>query len=329
MVILSLCIPTYNRAVYLNDTIDSIIKQDEFQNENDVEIVISDNCSSDNTKEVVDKYVKMYPAKIRYSRNETNIGDNNFEKALSMGSGVILKLNNDTLKIDNGGLKILLDVCRYCIAHNYTPFFNNRNITVTFNKCQSVENGKYISCANNAEFISSESFYCTWIGAFCICRKDFEKIHDFSSKTALGLTQVYVLMSLLSRGEKILISSEKFGTTVTPRGKGGYDLVGIFLINYFAVLAPFFEGGKNSKVLILEKKKLLYKFLIGMLISISYDRHTKTNQFTFDISKSFEKIRMEIGLREYIYFRMRYLVCALRFRLASLLKKSATNAETV
>ncbi|MDD2524542.1 MAG: glycosyltransferase, partial [Endomicrobiaceae bacterium] len=46
--LLSICIPTYNRADYLNQSIQSIVNSDGFGDK--VEIVISDNCSTDNTE---------------------------------------------------------------------------------------------------------------------------------------------------------------------------------------------------------------------------------------------------------------------------------------
>ena len=48
--ILSLCIPTYNRANILEKTISIIVSCRSF--DSDVELVISDNCSTDNTRQV-------------------------------------------------------------------------------------------------------------------------------------------------------------------------------------------------------------------------------------------------------------------------------------
>lgn len=43
--LLSICIPTYNRAEYLEKSLESIIRQSEFHSD-DVDVVISDNCST-------------------------------------------------------------------------------------------------------------------------------------------------------------------------------------------------------------------------------------------------------------------------------------------
>ncbi len=81
--LLSICIPTYNREKYLKECLDSIINQEWF-NEQEIEIVISDNASVDNTTEIVKSYQKKYN-NIKYFRNEENIwADRNILKILQM-----------------------------------------------------------------------------------------------------------------------------------------------------------------------------------------------------------------------------------------------------
>ena len=83
---LSICIPTYNRAIYLKQSLESIlIAISDFQNE--VEIVISDNASSDATQEMVSENLNKYPF-IRYHRNSTNIGgEMNFRFVATLARG--------------------------------------------------------------------------------------------------------------------------------------------------------------------------------------------------------------------------------------------------
>ncbi len=72
--LLSICIPTYNRAPYLKELLDSIVCQfDDQEIYNQVEVIISDNASEDNTTEVVAEYQKKYE-NIRYFRNKENVG---------------------------------------------------------------------------------------------------------------------------------------------------------------------------------------------------------------------------------------------------------------
>ena len=62
----SILIPSYNVAQYLPQAIDSALDQT-FQ---DFEIIIIDDGSTDNTREIVEKYLKREPEKIRYIYQE-------------------------------------------------------------------------------------------------------------------------------------------------------------------------------------------------------------------------------------------------------------------
>ncbi len=69
--ILSICIPTYNRAEMLKLMLQSLVPQVAELGE-DVELVISDNCSPDHTQEVIE-WAKQF-GQFRYFRNTENIG---------------------------------------------------------------------------------------------------------------------------------------------------------------------------------------------------------------------------------------------------------------
>lgn len=71
MIELSICIPTYNRAKYLKENLTFLVPQ--IKNKDNVEVVVIDNDSEDNTNEVVEEYVKKNK-NVRYYKNPTNLG---------------------------------------------------------------------------------------------------------------------------------------------------------------------------------------------------------------------------------------------------------------
>ena len=71
--LLSICIPTYNREKYLKRLLDSVVCQKEFKDTDDVDIVVDDGPSSDNTESMVKEYIKKYWNKIKYYRNPVRI----------------------------------------------------------------------------------------------------------------------------------------------------------------------------------------------------------------------------------------------------------------
>ena len=74
----SVCIPAYNAATYIPSTLDSIVAQS-YEN---IEIIVSDNASTDNTRHIVESFAKR-DKRIRYFRNQENIGYvRNIERAV-------------------------------------------------------------------------------------------------------------------------------------------------------------------------------------------------------------------------------------------------------
>lgn len=82
---LSICIPTYNRAKFLPDAINSILNQVDNFNKDKIGICISDNASEDNTEKVIEELQKKSPVDIIYHRNEKNMwADYNFIKVIQI-----------------------------------------------------------------------------------------------------------------------------------------------------------------------------------------------------------------------------------------------------
>ena len=83
--LLTVAIPTYNSAHFLPDTLSSVLRQ----RIDDMEIVLVDNASTDNTAAVVKDFAGP---KIRYYRNESNVGSgNNHNISLSLARGKYIK----------------------------------------------------------------------------------------------------------------------------------------------------------------------------------------------------------------------------------------------
>ncbi len=102
---LSICIPSYNRAKFLPDLLNSIVSQYDER----VEIVISDNGSIDNTESLVRSYQKKYP-RIIYERFTKNVGpDRCFMRSVELGSGVFCWLMGDDDIIEEGGIQRVLE----------------------------------------------------------------------------------------------------------------------------------------------------------------------------------------------------------------------------
>ena len=88
---ISIVMTVYNGEKYLKEQIDSFLNQTLLPDE----IIIADDCSSDKTIEIIEKYEKKYPDKIRIFKNKYNLGfTKNFEKAISRSSGDVIFLSD-------------------------------------------------------------------------------------------------------------------------------------------------------------------------------------------------------------------------------------------
>lgn len=104
--LLSICIPTYNRLECLVNCLNSIlISGKNFTNF--FEVCISDNNSNGNVQNIVNKFKKKI--NIKFSKNDSNIGHGrNFLKAVSMSDGkYVWTLGNDDLLVPRAIEEIL------------------------------------------------------------------------------------------------------------------------------------------------------------------------------------------------------------------------------
>ncbi len=79
--LVSVCIPVFNGEKFLKETIDCVLNQT-YKN---IELVFSDNYSTDNTVEIINSYKND---RIKLFKNQTNEGIyNNYVKVLKLGTG--------------------------------------------------------------------------------------------------------------------------------------------------------------------------------------------------------------------------------------------------
>lgn len=126
----SVLIPAYNYAHYLDETIQSVLNQT-YQ---DFELVISDNCSTDNTEEMLQKY--LADPRITYHKNATNIGVvGNMNKCLEYATGKYIKMLCADDKFEPQLLEKFVDVMEknpdVSLVVSYRQIFGNYNHKIT------------------------------------------------------------------------------------------------------------------------------------------------------------------------------------------------------
>ncbi len=85
--LVSVGLPIYNAEAFLDEAIESLLNQ----TVQDLELIISDNASTDRTEELCNRWAQR-DARVRYFRNERNVGANpNFNRVVELARGKYFK----------------------------------------------------------------------------------------------------------------------------------------------------------------------------------------------------------------------------------------------
>ena len=236
--LLSICIPTYNRCENLRRTLESIVSDDGFSQE--TEVVVSDNASTDNTKEMVLEYVNYYP-NIKYYRNEINIRDSNFPLALDRGTGFYLKLNNDNRVLRKGALRYMLCAIKENIKDKDPIFFINRKAFHASNETQ------VLKCSSLDDFVIHLSYYCTGIWLFGAWKDDWNAVNDKMRYSPLQLSQQDWFYQIIINKGGCLLYTEVCSDSAPVGPRRGYNWFQVQVDNYYQIMKPYIETGLISK----------------------------------------------------------------------------------
>ena len=144
----TIAIPTYNRAgSYLKQTLDSALKQ----TYRSIEIIVADNCSSDDTEGLV---AGMNAPTIQYFKHQTNVGQtNNFNFCLNRAKGEYFLLLHDDDLIDPD----FVEACMRAAEPNYDAGIIRSGTRVID------ANGQVISeSQNRAHNLQLDDFFLAW-----------------------------------------------------------------------------------------------------------------------------------------------------------------------
>lgn len=278
--LLSICIPTYNRDIVLDNTLKTLFSNPDFD-EDKIEVIVSDNCSSDNTKNVVTKYPL-----VKYYRNKENVRDLNFRILLEYASGEYIKLANDTLSFKPMALKFILENIEKHLIYKknivfYQNMFVNKNCAKEINNLDS--------------YLKEASFYSTWIANFGIWQVDFKKIVDKDKYVKMQFTQVdWTFQTIKNKRDTVIFFGDFFEIFV-PNNKGGYNIIETFVKNYLKIL-------KNERVTLIryeiEKYYLCRYFVFPWLTSILI---TEKSKFSFETNNLFTIVFKKYWYEPYFY----------------------------
>jgi len=292
--ILSICIPTFERAECLEKTLTHLTNLSIFHSSTDWEIVISDNASKDSTQTVATRFAKQHPLRIRYFRNDTNVGDDNFRLVLSRGNGMFLKLYNDTLLPTNDGISSMLSAIRAREHDKPNLYFRSVSTQKNVEQCKSFD-----------QFVRSVGYMCTWIAEYGIWKSDFQMLDDFGRARELHLIQVDATFRILEVKPKTIIYRDHFFDS-TPKPKhGGYAPSVVFGQHYFTLMRPYVRKNLiSTESLNLDKYRMFrYVILPDYLITSPSFEYPRTDYI--------QNLWPEYKTKWYFYFFIPFVALAI------------------
>jgi len=280
-ILLSICIPTYNRCEVLDNTLNNLFSNPDF-NSDKIEVIVSDNCSIDDTQKIVAKYPL-----VKYYRNAENIKDLNFSIVLGYASGKYIKLFNDTLFFKPNALGKIIDcieenVNRDCNLFFYQNMFLNKNRKKVINSAEA--------------YLKEVSFLSTWIANFGTWKTDFEKINDKNRYAELQFVQVDWNYKIVRNKKETLIYFDDYIDSITPKNKGGYNFFNTFVNNYmFIIKQQGFSWLDYEK----EKFRLCNRFIFKWF-NILFIKDSET--YNFDTKNTYKIVFKSYWYEPYLYF---------------------------
>lgn len=279
--LLSICIPTRNRADVLKLCLDSIVEDPAFSDE--IEIIVSDNCSTDNTENVVLSYSEKNK-NIKYFKNEVDVGgDRNILLSLERGNGIFLKIHNDYSIFSKSALSFLLDLIKENIVQKPVIYFHN-----TCNERDA------IIFTDLNDLLKKEGHGMSWIGCYGYWKEDFQNFEERDRRINTMFQQVDWFIRSFKKKKKIIYLSKNLSTRYPFKSKqGGYNFIEVHTKNYLIQFRELVnEGLLEESTIEYIKKEALLPLMIMWIVKLKI---ANKGRFTYDNKNCFKIISEEFG----------------------------------
>tara|TARA_B100000963_G_scaffold225277_1_gene196459 strand:+ start:5715 stop:6644 length:930 start_codon:yes stop_codon:yes gene_type:complete len=269
--LLTIAIPTFNRASFLEKNLSYLLKQ----YKKNFKIIVQDNASYDNTKNVVNKYIDL-GLPIEYERNSKNLGwAKNFEKCFKKcKTKYIMLIGDDDFLVDGGIELILLNL------ENSNPDLLFVKAFSTNKKVRSRLLPKSEDIINKEEFILKTILQFRLISSHVINSEFIKRVKSFEGNFAHLHP---ILISIRDGNNFIYINDEVVGCVAN---NSEFDLESNFsdvYVNEFFTLFRTYLGNELSTKCHLKLEEQMLKYYYPKLILksrlgfIKNDKNIKNN----------------------------------------------------
>jgi glycosyltransferase involved in cell wall biosynthesis len=278
--LLTIAIPTYNRA----DLLDLCLSQagpQILQHGEQVELLVSDNASTDHTAEIVAKH-QAAGLLIHYLRNNTNIGpDANFAQCLERADGTFLLIVGDDDVLLEGALdKLLPLLCdpEVGVVHiGCHPFRQDFKAE----RPRRALSGKTQIYTNPPAFAAKVNVMFTFISGNVINKSTLPA--DFSPQEYVGTNLIQLSWTLTAAlGAKRNLLLDEYLVAAKAENTGGYQLCRVFGTNMNAIFRMLEAKGADPECFRVINQKTLTTFFPKWILTLRAKGEKFTSEDHFD-----------------------------------------------
>jgi len=278
MIALSICIPTYNRSEYLQECLTSVLTSTA-EHASEVEIVISDNASTDATGDIVRTFQEAHPW-IRYHRNEENIGgERNFYLLATLAKGENIWVFGDDDKMEERAVARVLDNIRagYCLTIcNYSQW--DKHFVVQLKKC-GLPGDQDQTFKDPNEIMKRFGLNLSYISSVVIKKSLFLKItaEEYEYFMEYGLSFLFAVYNGIQNGNsKVRFISEPIFCNRSGNS-GDYDWYKYFVTGTSLIFDELLHKGYKKDAVFVAKQALLTDFVTPSIFGLRLKLSAREN----------------------------------------------------
>lgn len=267
--LLSICIPTYKRANCLRTSLERFMQA--ITPDMDIELIVSDNCSPDETPEVV-RAAMDDGLKCSYIRNEKNLGaDGNFLQCFNRANGKYIWLCGDDDYLIPEKLKPLYDI----LATGDYGLVELSQDALKFDLQPQV-------FSDSGDFLSEIHVWITFVSGNIIRKEIVDTIDSNKYKDTHLLQVPYFLTSATIGLPNLMYYPQVLECGADGANNGGYNLFEVFCENLLTILHEKVEEGKLTEKQFNGIKKTIFckwliVFYVRFFINHDYGRFKMDN----------------------------------------------------
>lgn len=252
--LLSIAIPTYNRSKFLDQNLTQLKKELTTELSESVEILVSDNCSTDDTSEVINRF-QQEGMIIQYYKNNENLGwGRNFIQCFENSKGKYVLLLGDDDLIYDGVLKYIISILKS--SDLGVLYLRPYGFTLDYKSEYPGSFGEVKKFNNSSDFILALGSNSTLISC-CIINRDYIKESDYKNKPLGNFAHMLLNIPASIRANENLFIN-KYMVACKRNNSSNYEFSSVFVTELWKLFESFEEYGFSNK----SCKKLMRNMLL-------------------------------------------------------------------